>query len=88
MTDEEVALHLNPPITQDQLIALAEQERERLLAHAHAHAVMLDWQTELMLGEISIKDKEKLSEWVAYKKVIKSVNTTAATDITWPDMPA
>ena len=51
-----------PPATREELIAAAEQERQKLLAHADA--VMLDWRTELMLGEISDANRGKLSAWL------------------------
>ncbi|MEW5106984.1 tail fiber assembly protein, partial [Citrobacter freundii] len=46
-------------------ITQAENERQRLLKYADA--VMLDWRTELMLGEISDANRAKLSAWLAYK---------------------
>ncbi|STA74769.1 phage tail fiber assembly protein [Citrobacter freundii] len=79
-------MHLNPPVTQDQLIALSEQERERLLAHADA--VMLDWRTELMLGEISDANKTKLSAWLDYKNDVKLVDVTIDPEnVIWPVPP-
>ncbi len=38
-----------PPPTKEELIQAAEYERQQL--HSHADGVMLDWRTELMLGE-------------------------------------
>jgi hypothetical protein len=32
---------------------------------------MLDWRTELMLGEISDTNRAKLSAWLAYKKGLR-----------------
>lgn len=86
LTDEEVALHLNPPVTQEQLIADAEQERERLLAYADA--VILDWRTELMLGEISDANRGKLSAWLAYKNEVKTWDIkTDPENVNWPVPP-
>ncbi|OUE72433.1 hypothetical protein AZ006_000592 [Citrobacter freundii] len=55
-------------------IMQAENERQRLLKHADA--VMLDWRTELMLGEISDANRAKLSAWQAYKNEVKAVDVT------------
>lgn len=55
-------------------IADAEKLRSQLLAHADK--VMLDWRTELMLGEISDANKAKLSAWLAYKNEVKAVDVT------------
>lgn len=75
-----------PPATREELIAAAEQERQKLLAHADA--VMLDWRTELMLGEISDANRAKLSAWLVYKNEVKAVDvTTAPEHVNWPAPP-
>nr|EKY0314284.1 tail fiber assembly protein [Citrobacter freundii] len=67
-------------------ITQAENERQRLLKHADA--VMLDWRTELMLGEISDANRAKLSAWLAYKNEVKSVDvTTDPENVNWPVPP-
>ncbi|EKB5401526.1 tail fiber assembly protein [Salmonella enterica] len=75
-----------PPATREELIDAAEQERQKLLAHADT--VMLDWRTELMLGEISDANRAKLSAWLAYKNEVKSVDvTTDPEHVNWPVPP-
>lgn len=75
-----------PSPTRDELIAIVENERQRLLAYADV--VMQDWRTELMLGEISDDNKAKLSEWLAYKNEVKSIDVTANPEhINWPALP-
>lgn len=67
-------------------VAVAENERQRLLNNADE--VMLDWRTELMLGEISDANKVKLSAWLAYKNDVKSVDvTTDPEHVNWPVPP-
>ena len=67
-------------------ITQAENERQRLLKHADA--VMLDWRTELMLGEISDANKANLSAWLAYKNEVKSADvTTDPEHVNWPVPP-
>lgn len=67
-------------------ITQAENERQRLLKHADD--VMLDWRTELMLGEISDANKAKLSAWLAYKNEVKSTDVTADPEnVNWPSPP-
>ncbi|MEW5123803.1 tail fiber assembly protein [Citrobacter freundii] len=86
ITRSEAMAILNPPPTHEELIQAAEFERERLLKHADD--VMLDWRTELMLGEISDASKAKLSAWLAYKNEVKSVDvTTAPEHVNWPVPP-
>lgn len=75
-----------PPPTREELITAAENERHRLLAHADA--MMLDWRTELMLGEISDANRAKLSAWMAYKNDVKAVDvTTNPAHVNWPVPP-
>ncbi|GAL52077.1 TPA: tail fiber assembly protein [Citrobacter farmeri] len=74
------------PLTREERIAAAEQVRQQLLAHADI--TMLDWRTELMLGEISDANKATLSAWLAYKNDVKSVDvTTDPEHVSWPVPP-
>ena len=66
-------------------VARAENQRMQLLAHADN--VTADWRVELMLGDISSTDKEKLSAWMNYKKEVKAVDTSTAPEISWPELP-
>ncbi|WP_247156967.1 tail fiber assembly protein [Escherichia coli] len=64
----------------------AENERQQLLKHADA--VMLDWRTALMLGEISDNNRAKLSAWLAYKNEVKAVDVTSGPEhVNWPELP-
>lgn len=86
ITETEALAIANPPPTREELIAAAEQIRQQLLAHADA--TMLDWRTELMLGDISDANREKLSAWLAYKNDVKSVDvTTDPEHVSWPVPP-
>ncbi|ELM8658227.1 tail fiber assembly protein [Escherichia coli] len=75
-----------PPPTHEEEVEAAEQQRQQLLLRADG--VTADWRVELMLGDISEEDKEKLSAWMDYKKQVKAVDTLTAPDITWPTPPA
>ncbi|ELO3239276.1 MULTISPECIES: tail fiber assembly protein [Enterobacteriaceae] len=75
-----------PPPTHEEEVEAAEQHRQQLLLKADE--VTADWRVELMLGDISEEDKEKLSAWMDYKKQVKAVDTSTAPDITWPTPPA
>ncbi|MCK3718584.1 tail fiber assembly protein [Escherichia coli] len=75
-----------PPPTKEELIHIAEAERQMLITKADA--VMLDWRTELMLGEISDANRAKLSAWLAYKNEVKMVDvTTDPEHVNWPVPP-
>lgn len=86
ITRSEARAIINPPPTHEELIQAAEFEREQLLKHADD--VMLDWRTELMLGEISDANRAKLSAWLAYKNEVKMVDvTTYPEHVNWPMVP-
>ncbi|EHZ1489217.1 tail fiber assembly protein [Salmonella enterica] len=86
ITRNEAMAIVNPPPTHEELIQSAEKERQRLLAAADA--VMLDWRTELMLGEISDANRAKLSAWMAYKNEVKAADvTTDPEHVNWPVPP-
>ena len=87
ITRSEAMAIINPPPTHEQLIQAAENERQRLLAAADA--IMLDWRTELMLGEISDANRAKLSAWLAYKNQVNSVdiNEAITEGFDWPQVP-
>ncbi|MBS6487127.1 MAG: tail fiber assembly protein [Citrobacter freundii] len=87
ITRSEAMAIINPPPTHEQLIQAAENERQRLLAAADV--VMLDWRTELMLGEISDANRAKLSAWLAYKNQVNAVdkNEAITEGFNWPNAP-
>lgn len=86
ITRSEAMAIINPPPTHEQLIQAAENERQRLLSAADA--IMLDWRTELMLGEISDANRAKLSAWLLYKNQVKAVDvTTDPEHVSWPVLP-
>lgn len=74
-----------PPPTHEEQVEAAEHQRQQLLQEADEETA--DWRVELMLGDISEEDKEKLSAWMDYKKQVKAVDTSTAPDITWPTPP-
>ncbi|ENZ2881135.1 tail fiber assembly protein [Salmonella enterica] len=87
ITRSQAMAIVNPPPTQEELIQAAENERQRLLAAADS--VMLDWRTELMLGEISDANRAKLSAWLAYKNQVNAVDINEALNegFNWPQVP-
>lgn len=64
----------------------AEARRKALLAEAQVKISI--WQTELQLGIIDNEDKAKLISWLSYIKSLQKIDSNAAPDIQWPDMPA
>ncbi|EAV3920632.1 tail fiber assembly protein [Salmonella enterica] len=86
ISEEEAMSIANPPPTHEELIQLAGNKCQQLLSHADA--IMLEWRTALMLGEISDTNRAKLSAWLDYKNEVKAVDvTTDPEHINWPVQP-
>lgn len=75
-----------PPLSIEEEIKVAEQQKATLLAGAQE--TISFWQTELQLGIISDEDKASLIAWMNYIKTVQAVDTSKAPDITWPVPPA
>lgn len=67
-------------------VIAAERQKAAMLVEAKA-AISL-WQTELQLDIISVKDKASLIEWLAYIKLLQTVDTDTAPGINWPLIPS
>lgn len=78
-----------PPLTQEELQAIAIQEAENRKAHLLAEAVEItrEWQTDLLLGIISDEDKARLIAWRSYIKKLNEVDTSLIPDVSWPTPP-
>ncbi|EPW8571516.1 tail fiber assembly protein [Morganella morganii] len=85
MTKKEVEVHINPPVTREQLIAEAEADKQRLIAEVHTETQML--QTKLALGRIKDDEKELLNAWLNYLEELEAVDVSTAPDIIWPVKP-
>lgn len=75
-----------PPLTQEELIAIADAEKSTRIAEAGNRTQV--WQTQLMLGMITDNDKTALKAWMQYIQALQSVDTSAAPDVLWPVTPA
>lgn len=77
------------PIPERDYVAEANAHRLELLELYKATTA--DWNTDLLLGDISDEDKEKLIAWVAWRKEVAAVDTSTASaenPIIWPEVPA
>lgn len=79
-----------PPLTQEELHAIAVQEAENRKAQLLTEAVEItrEWQTDLLLGIISDEDKARLIAWRSYIKKLNEVDTSIVPDVNWPEKPA
>lgn len=74
-----------PPLTAEELIAMAELERSSLRAIADAEIV---WRQDAVdAGIATDEETAALAEWKKYRVLLMRVKT-AAPDINWPLLPA
>lgn len=71
--------------TEEQIISAQQSMKEYLISSAIA--ITSDWRVELSLGLISDADKEKLTEWMSYLKLVKAIDTSSSREIVWPTKP-
>jgi hypothetical protein len=72
--------------TADELHAQAESRKEKLLAIANQKTQA--WQTQLMLGMISEKDKKSLIAWMEFVQDVQAIDVRLGDKIIWPELPA
>ncbi|MFH2497050.1 tail fiber assembly protein [Morganella morganii] len=85
MTKKEVEVHINPPVTKEQLIAEAEARKQALIAEANAAITPL--QDAVDLGMITPVEEAALKEWKIYRVLLSRVNASTAPDTIWPVKP-
>nr|ELR5143313.1 tail fiber assembly protein [Providencia stuartii] len=85
MTPKEVDAYLNPPVSKEQLIAKAEQQKQSLLAEANSAIAPL--QDAVDLGMATESETAALQEWKKYRVLLNRVDTSTAPDIDWPQKP-
>lgn len=85
MTEKEVSDHINPHVSEAQLVAEAEVKKQTLITETNQKTQL--WQIQLMLDIITDEDKTSLTEWMLYVQKVQAVDTSAAPDIIWPEKP-
>ncbi|EPR3711091.1 tail fiber assembly protein [Providencia stuartii] len=85
MSTREVEAYLNPPVSKEQLIAEAEQQKQSLLAEANNAIAPL--QDAVDLGIATDEEKAKLTAWKKYRVLLNRVDIFLAPDIDWPQKP-
>ncbi|MEY1162549.1 tail fiber assembly protein [Providencia manganoxydans] len=85
MTPKEIDAHLNPPISKEQLIAEAEQQKQSLLAEANNAIAPL--QDAVDLGMAIDEEEAQLTAWKKYRVLLNRVDISTAPEINWPEKP-
>jgi hypothetical protein len=66
---------------------VAEAEKQKTTLISSANTTTQVWQTQLMLDIISDADKSRLIEWMKYIQAVQAIDTSKASDISWPQKP-
>lgn len=85
ISKEEAELIANPPLTKEQLIEQAEQQKQMLIAEVSAETEML--RTKLALKRIKPDEEALLIAWLDYLDELEAVDVSTAPDIIWPVKP-
>lgn len=85
MTPKEIDAHLNPPISKEQLIAEAEQQKQSLLAEANNAIAPL--QDAVDLGMAIDEEEAQLTAWKKYRVLLNRIDISTAPEINWPEKP-
>lgn len=74
-----------PPLTREEQANIAENTKQQLLYAAKQK--ITGWQTDLLLGDISDEDRDKLILWRDYIRKLEAIDTSKSPDIEWPVSP-
>lgn len=76
-----------PPPTQDEYIAMAEQERKRRIDAANDYMDSRQWPGKAAMKRLSTDDFAKYNLWLDYLDALEAISTSSAPDIEWPIQP-
>ncbi|MEQ4660330.1 tail fiber assembly protein [Providencia rettgeri] len=85
MSTREVEAYLNPPVSKEQLIAEAEEQKQSLLAEANNAIAPLQYAENL--GIATAEESALLVDWQKYSVYLNRIDTSLAPDIDWPLKP-
>ncbi|MGV4260927.1 tail fiber assembly protein [Citrobacter freundii] len=77
-----------PPLTHEQQIVIAENEKASLIAEANSFMNSKQWPGKAAIGRLKGDELAQYNLWLDYLDELEAVNTSAAPDIEWPGKPA
>lgn len=72
----------------DELVQQAETQKQGLIDQANDYISSNQWPSKLALGRLSDADKVSFNLWLDYLDTLEAVDTSSASDINWPELPA
>lgn len=77
-----------PPLTREQQIAVAENEKASRIAEANSFMNSKQWPGKAAIGRLTGEELSQYNLWLDYLDELEAIDTSAAPDITWPSQPA
>ncbi len=77
-----------PPLSSEELIALAEADKSAKMANANAYMNDKQWPGKAAIGRLKGADLDQYNLWLDYLDALEGVSTASAPDINWPESPA
>ncbi len=88
ITEEEVQEILNPPPSQEEIIATAEANKQQLIDQANDYMNSKQWPGKAVLGRLKSNELAQYNEWLDYLDALEVVETSVAPNLEWPTPPA
>ncbi|NUL36314.1 tail fiber assembly protein [Kosakonia sacchari] len=76
-----------PPPTQDELIALATNEKQQRVDAANGFMNSKQWPGKAALGRLKDEDLTQYGEWLDYLDLLDAVDVSLAPQVQWPVPP-
>lgn len=77
-----------PPLTREQQIAVAENEKVSRIAEANIFMNSKQWPGKAAIGRLKGDELAQYNLWLDYLDELEVVDTSTAPDIKWPSKPA
>ena len=77
-----------PPLSKENLIALAELKKGKLINEANEHMNSRQWPGKAAIGRLKGEELAQYNLWLDYLDALELVDTSSAPDIEWPTPPA
>lgn len=76
-----------PPLTPEQLIQIADNDKSAYITYANAIINDNQWSSRLILGRLSDNDKVRFNAWLDYIDEVQNIDTSKAPIKKWPTQP-
>ena len=77
-----------PPLSKENLIALAELKKGKLINEANEHMNSRQWPGKAAIGRLKGEELAQYNLWLDYLDALELVDSSSAPDIEWPTPPA